>query len=867
MNIDEIKEKILCEEEGCKFYKSDLHLHTPASKDYIDKDATPHQIVDNAISKGLKIIAITDHNSVEWCEKIIDAAKGKNISVFPGVEIGVKGGKLGLHLIALFDTKKPIQEIKDCLAKIGIDTKKQGKTDALSDKSIDEILEEIKKNDGIVIGAHAYSAKGIVNGWKGKQRTSIIRNINLCAIEIINEDCIKFYQGKDSEYKRWLACIKCSDAHKLEDIGKEFTFIKLGKVSIEGIRQAFCDPQSRIRFNPSQLHKHPFIIGMYVKGGFLDNQTFRFNENMNSLIGGKGTGKTTAIELIRYVLCSKHKNEALRKECEEMVKGILGEGIVYLLIKTKDQQYYIIQREINRDPIIYGKENQKLDININNFFEFFDIEGYSQGELICIARESSDQLRMLDKYINFGNLGEQEKNLISKLSGNATTLQQNDTLIEEWNMNIEKLPSINEKIRIIEEKGLKKHSDTQKKWEYEKSVLQSTINAVTEKKKELLGSPKIFMEEIQFEQEKLINKKLFQEINKGQSNLNQEFTNQREVLIKKCGDFLNELNKKILEWKMQYEKELEKFKKIIDELKDKGIDINTFLELEQEKNQLDKLKEDINKKKVENKDLLHKREEMLKSLFAVRKAISEKRDREISNINTKLKDMLHIDLLRNDDTTEYTDWMIDCLRGSNLRKEYTQILCQKIKPSELFDIINKKREDCVDILSSKTNLNKTYFEKLINFPSFITKQYELQVIKLEDTLIIKLNDQGWKPLQKLSAGGKCTAILLIAMLERSIPLVIDQPEDSLDNAFIYTSIVKIIRKLKDKRQLIIVTHNANIPVLGDCELMFELHYNGLQGDIRTRGVIDSQEMKEKVQIILEGGEEAFKKRREKYGIY
>lgn len=66
--------------------------------------------------------------------------------------------------------------------------------------------------------------------------------------------------------------------------------------------------------------------------------------------------------------------------------------------------------------------------------------------------------------------------------------------------------------------------------------------------------------------------------------------------------------------------------------------------------------------------------------------------------------------------------------------------------------------------------------------------------------------------------------------------------------------------------MIIVTHNANIPVLGDCELMFLMHSNGLKGDIRARGVIDTKEIKESVQIILEGGEEAFMKRREKYGI-
>jgi len=133
-------------------------------------------------------------------------------------------------------------------------------------------------------------------------------------------------------------------------------------------------------------------------------------------------------------------------------------------------------------------------------------------------------------------------------------------------------------------------------------------------------------------------------------------------------------------------------------------------------------------------------------------------------------------------------------------------------------------------------------------------------------LEIKLFDGEWKSINSLSAGGKCTAILLMAMLDRDMPLLIDQPEDSLDNSFIYTGIVQTIRKLKDKRQIIVVTHNANIPVLGDCELMFVLQSNGLRGNINSRGVIDNSVIKEKVQVILEGGQEAFKRRKEKYGI-
>src|SRR5207244_5518097 len=107
----------------------------------------------------------------------------------------------------------------------------------------------------------------------------------------------------------------------------------------------------------------------------------------------------------------------------------------------------------------------------------------------------------------------------------------------------------------------------------------------------------------------------------------------------------------------------------------------------------------------------------------------------------------------------------------------------------------------------------------------------------------------------------------IAMLAESrLPLVIDQPEDDLDNAFIYGSVVSTLREIKERRQVILVTHNANIAVLGDAELLFPMLRRGEKGIIGDRGAIDRLETKRAVQAILEGGEEAFRRRKEIYGV-
>jgi ABC-type cobalamin/Fe3+-siderophores transport system ATPase subunit len=122
------------------------------------------------------------------------------------------------------------------------------------------------------------------------------------------------------------------------------------------------------------------------------------------------------------------------------------------------------------------------------------------------------------------------------------------------------------------------------------------------------------------------------------------------------------------------------------------------------------------------------------------------------------------------------------------------------------------------------------------------------------------------PVNQLSDGQKHTIMLTIAMLaESNIPLIIDQPEDDLDNAFIFSTVVRCLRSIKERRQVILVTHNANIAVLGDAELLFPMRRSEDKGRAFDRGSVDKGESKEAALNILEGGDVAFRRRREMYG--
>lgn len=236
-------------DNGAQFYKCDLHIHTHGSFDFENKhNIKSKDIVETSLKKGLKLIAITDHNTSKECENIIEAAKGTELCVLPGVEITCSDGKRNIHLIAVFPKEKS-ESIQDLLSNIAISVAEQKNPSAEthSTKNVVSILDKIKKHGGMAIAPHADSSNGITSGKKGEPRTDIIKHPALMAVETKKESTRKVLNGSNPNYNRKLACIRSSDNSSLDEIGSISTFIKLDSLDFEGLRQAFLDPDSRVR--------------------------------------------------------------------------------------------------------------------------------------------------------------------------------------------------------------------------------------------------------------------------------------------------------------------------------------------------------------------------------------------------------------------------------------------------------------------------------------------------------------------------------------------------------------------------------------------------------------------------------------------
>jgi hypothetical protein len=264
---------------------------------------------------------------------------------------------------------------------------------------------------------------------------------------------------------------------------------------------------------------------------------------------------------------------------------------------------------------------------------------------------------------------------------------------------------------------------------------------------------------------------------------------------------------------------------------------------------------------------LHAERKTLKADYLLtRDKISQIRERVASELQAESGPKVRIRVQRNADVLEYQRQLMDALHGSKLKNQ-DDILrtLSRIRPEDLAQIIG---DDDLQELDTHCAFGKERGRRILDSLRAGTSPLQLEVLPIDDAVSIELNvstttPENYKDASELSRGQKCTALLPILLARRDTPLIIDQPEDNLDNHFIYQTVVESIRRLKAQRQMIFITHNANIPVLGEAELVVVMNSDGRRGYIEKSGSVD--QCRRQIIDLLEGGEEAFALRRRRYG--
>ncbi len=847
--------------KGSSWHKWDLHAHTPYTHLNKAYQCSEENFIQKLCTSEIACIGLTnyfrfDEEEFDLKEKIEE----RGIKVFYNLEVRLdyqnKEDKcLDFHIIFSDEVSK--QEIDNFLrnadANVGGTKKKLANLEKDDfDKAVvnfDQLLECLEQDslnlrDKYLLG---FLSRGHGNSRSSSNYEKIAKKAHFLIHSSNNQENLK----KDREF--WLEynkpLLQSSDAHKEDSIGKKYTWIKAEK-TFEGLKQIIYEPETRVSIDKPQdpLHKID-CVGLRFDGevkitnekgdapfcyaGF--NETLFFSPNFTCVIGGRGSGKSTLLQLIASKLYDK-----------SLVEGLKHETI---------QKYIKIQPDIDiMDSVEYLAQNEveEFATNVSKFTEaiFNRIDSKSSGNLKGLEKQITENIKKFDEQIAYW---------------------QKKTKLEEQRDNREKERKKSQ--NIIDTFTDKDYLDKREKLQENRKALID----LKQSKEGVLTFIKELKRVVNFESKENMEEK--NSYDKVYNQLKQDICKKLEEID---ADIKNGRFKSDEENIGKLENEQQTLSQEIGEfLKEKGVSDESIGDIRNANYHLANIKMDIN-------GLEHEREEITNKIKGfswegIDKNIEEFKDqinKELSKINSAFEEIsknhkevkpITIEYRLNEDIFEEVfedfDKLVD--KGFNTQRHQSKIK-EYLKEIELKNVIGMQYAEFIEKLDSRIENKKAAFYETMKdiFDRKIHFQiYRLLILKhLRNVEKYKIFEVRYdkRVLNKTSFGQKCTAVLVVLLSLGNNPIIIDEPEAHLDSALIANYLVTLIKKQKQKRQIIFATHNANFVLNADAELIIQLK-NENNKIVAQSFMIESDKYKEDL-LKLEGGEKAFKDRERKYGI-
>lgn len=914
---------------GLKWYKCDFHLHTVGSECFEDKTVTAKDWVEEAIKKNLDCIAITDHNTGVSIDEIKKEVEDKSLVIFPAVEITCDTSKI--HLLILFDVDKSSEDVNDFLIKCDIDRSKFGKQDAYTSKSVLEIAKIADSNGCLIIPAHIDEFNGL-----GTLSSDILKEfLNLSYINAVQfvhkkflESNLVIHENKElkeyfDEYynsnidyttiKEWYKPIQKatelqkalltfsdnphsekSSQHGLWGLGNRYSWIKMEqKPSLESLRQSFLLPELRVR-NCYQNEESPYNLpNLWIKS-ILINETeitetgtslrLSFSPQLNTIIGGRGSGKSGILRFIRGALLKtidstldsiKEDQDNFYKKKDRNGKGVLKIDSILEIHFIRNEIEYKIKASniaVNQEVEIFklNDDNSWEIVKDDGFIEFFEFEHYSQKQIYEIAKKPNSLRERIDNAIDeIDSLKKERDTLKNEYKTQAASIRTiqveisgkgkletevKDILaqIELYNKsNISDL--IKRRSKFIENKKL--IVEFEKDLEKKENSIKEFINGLT--------IPTLDIES--FEEN---YRSSFSEYHSSISDKYDYVKNKYLEMIDDLKNSKSQFMQKVKDskWNNDFAINYKEFEEEKEKLKELGLsDLDNFERLIQSKEEKENKLGLMIKKEESLLVEISKKEDIHNRYISKLEQITNLRKNFVSTILKDEKVKIKINSFRNKEDFENTlRKIIDRDTGfyediDNLKEQCFNGLV-KNKMKDFRDLILKirKKEEVSNISGHFKNLINGLTEADID---------ELMLFMPEDEIEVQYKPNptgGFKSLSTASAGQKTTAILTFILSYGNTPIILDQPEDDLDNRLVYDLIVHKLKQVKENRQIIIVTHNANIPVNGDSEYIISMDSESRFLKVFSEGSVDKKEIKKEICDVMEGSEKAFEMRSNRY---
>ena len=883
--VREFAEQLRLKSTPCaRWHKVDLHNHSPASHDFRgNKETAVTDFVHQIREKQLSVVMFTDHERLPDQQFIQDLSLKSGALILAGLEVNVfvdafdkpssridKG--ICFHLLIGFDpdgTNSPSYWVEHLHRECKVETRQFGTTSMKGiAASIDKIFETLKGSGAFLVPAHLHSGK---DAFRSRSVDMVYSDAEFLrwsksfftALDVRSDATASFFDGKHVETNLLeISCIRSSDAHQASDLGSFPTWVQMECVNFSELRAALELPSRVCRSEPEM--PKAFIEGLHIEGQFMRDFWMTLSPHLNVLIGVKGSGKTSILECLRFALGSDVPNER-QGEVAKHLNAILGSaGRIRLLLKRDDGARLLVDRRVtDRKFRIHFEDDREIEINSAETLLFpAAVLGWHEIEHAATDR----QIRRLHMDAITGR--EEVKTLTEKAKLHALSIRQlHEVATAKYNEftqlseTVSRQEAMREGLQQLEDANLINLRDQMSKALAARQEIERVHEHLQRLPADIPARVALVMQVSQFRLD-------------GDSPL-AEFAaralkeiSELEATAKKFGDLALEMVNAKTQVVEQHRRGAE----------------NAFAQFAAEyQTSLNKLPADVQRLLESHREALEKTRELpnlrarlaqlhveidttLGELISTSESVASVLD---ERLNLRTRRVADFNVLLADAGVE-----LSVVPGAALDEEFATTFNQFAPTRDAFNHLRSNhsgarrfhRTLAASYESIRKDLNsgdRVMFSRA-DFVHLIT------VLENDDLNIrFAVNKPGepFSPIDQLSAGQRCTAVFPILLKLKEGPLIVDQPEDNLDNRHIAKSVSPVLVADKRTRQIVLTSHNANLVVLSDPECIALFEAVDGQGCLTKAGFLShrSSAITSDVLDILDGGQRAMELRSRKYG--
>jgi ABC-type lipoprotein export system ATPase subunit len=627
---------------------------------------------------------------------------------------------------------------------------------------------------------------------------------------------------------------------------------------------------------------HHKLRRLRVYGGFLDKLDISFVDGLCCVIGGRGSGKTTVLEFIRHALDRVPRTGSpASKLAEDRVRGLLAanlgaSGCVELEFESQEGLVYNIRRTAHEPPTITDATGKPLKPEMLGSSVLVDAAIFSHNQIEDIAHNPAAQRELIDRLSSqpLQALEARMAQTTSLLRENAQRVVQLQVRIQGATRNLVDLSSWESKLAAANA-ALGGEASSAFKAAAELKALREQETAALTRAREVVTRLRQSLSETLPRQVSALASALPEAVLAGPNGrvfaeLAGELHRKQAEIAMLTGLPLDKLT--LLEHSIDgaaaqlartHAPQEAEYAALTARAEQSSSKLAARDEAAREVTRLGATKGEVVELETALAEARAARERLREEFAQLRRERSDRRAAIAAQVTDRLGGKVRVIVARDAELTPYREFLVGLMKRSG--KQYNapiERLTSQIAPDKLGALCD--REDHA-ALAASADINPEFAESLIrSLRDQPDRRFELDVLDLEDVPRIELQVHGeWRSADRLSTGQKSSAILPILLMDSEAPLLIDQPEDNLDNSFISDAVIPQLLAIRGKRQLVLITHNPNLPVLGEAGQVVVLEADGRHSRVIAQG--DVEAVKQHIVRLMEGGREAFHQRAVRYG--